>query len=237
MAFDNIMIDTVKLVILTNRTSDDGTLTPRTCFIDGDVNTNCEEMTAGTEGLRIQLNVPKTAFTAMTVKFWDAGYMDAGDMSVMPYTDINSVDDTHDVSETLISGEDIDFPLTQDFFDDMGDADGAGNVAIRCVSADGSSPKPKGAEIEIEMTWNTAPLTGFTYDNDGAALGDQVVQAYKVVSTGPLVLADEPFATDTSHSSTGAYSLDLYAEDWILIAFDAGSPDKMDISEIITHSV
>jgi hypothetical protein len=119
----------------------------------------------------------------------------------------------------------------------LGDADGSGNFAVRFAIADGEATKPKASEIEYEITFDTAPLAGFTYDHDGVALGSQVVQAYKVISTGPLELQHPPFASDTSNAVTGAYSLDLYAEDWVLIAFDAGSPNKMDISEIITHTV
>lgn len=238
MAFENTQMTLVEVVSLSNRTADDGALTDETgCFTDNDVGTSCEELTAGTEGLRVQFGIPGNAVTALTIRFWDDGAMDEGFMSVIPYIDTNSVDDTNDIEAELVVGGFCDFILDANFLNDLGDADGLGNFAIRIVAADGSSPKPKASEVEYEITWNTGVKNGFTYDNNGEVLGSQVVQAYKVVSTGPLVLADNlPFDSDTSNAETGAYSLDLYAGDWILIAFDAGSPNKMDISEIISHS-
>ena len=237
MAFVTTEIASVELVALTNRTADDGALTDKTsCLTDGNTETNCEELTAGTEGLRIQFSIPNSAVATMTIKFWDQDAMDTGNVSVIPYTDANSVDDSNEVVTALVKGADCDFVLDASFRGDLGVL-GDGTFAIRFVAADGSSAKPKAAEVEYEMTWNTAPLSGYTYDNGGSVLGSQVVQAYGVISTGPLVLTDDPFDSDTSNAVTGVYSLDLYAGDWILIAFDAGSPNKMDISEIITHTV
>jgi hypothetical protein len=160
--------------------------------------------------------------------------MTAGNMAMLAYTDSNSVTDTEKVVVAAAEPSqdhagDVNFMATVQ-------AVGAG-FAVRIVADDGEGTKPKVAEYEFDPVWNTALLEGFTYDNDGVALGSQVVQAYRVISTGPLVLAATPFASDTSHAVTGAYSLDLYAADWVLIAFDAGSPNKMDISEIITHTV
>ncbi len=238
MAFDHTGIELVEVVVLSNRTADDGNLTDKTaCFTDGNTEEQCEELTAGTEGLRVQFNIPIDAISALTIRFWDDGAMDDGYMSVIPYTDINSVDDTNAIEEDMLVGGLTDFVLDANFMGDLGDADGAGNFAIRIVAGVDLDPKPKASEVEVELTWATAELTGYTYDNDGDALGSQVVQAYKVVSTGPLVLDSPPFDSDTSDAVTGAYSLDLFAADWILISFDAGSPDKMDISEIITHTV
>lgn len=237
MAFETTFIQTVDVVSLSGRDSDDGALTDKTgCFTDGDTETNCEELTAGSEGLRVHFNIPKSAVGTLTMRFWDDGAMDGGNWSCIPYIDSNSVSTTNEIVEALVINANTDFVLDASFMTDLGDA-GDGNFAVRFVNANGSSPKPKASEVEYELVFNTAALNGFTYDNDGVALGSQVVQAYQVISTGPLVLAPEPFDSDTSNAVTGAYSLDLYANDWVLIAFDAGSPNKMDISQIITHTV
>ena len=235
MAYENAQIAKVERVILSNRSADDGALTDKTgCFTDLDTETSCEELTAGTEGLRVQFNIPISAVTAMTIRFWDDGAMDEGIMSVIPYSDTNSVNTTNEIESVLIVGEETDFILDANFMGDCGDGDGEGNFAIRIVAANGSSPKPKASEVEYEMTWNTTEVTGFTMDDAGDPLGNTVVQAYKVVSTGPLVISDAPFDSDTSNAVTGAYALNLYTADWILIGFVAGSPDKMDITERIT---
>jgi hypothetical protein len=238
MAFETTQIALVEVVDLSNRTADDGNLEDMTgCFTDGIYGTSCEELTAGSEGLRVQFAIPISAVIALTIRFWDDGAMDAGFMSVIPYSDVNSVDDTNEIEVDLNVGGETDFVLDGDFLGDLGDADGAGNFAIRIVAGVALDPKPKAAEVEYEMTWNTAPYTRVTYDNDGEILGSKIVQAYSVISTNPLVLADAPFDTDTSNAVTGEFTLDLYAADWVLIAFDDASPDKMDISDIITHTV
>jgi len=238
MAFENTQIALVEIVDLANRTADDGGLEDMTaCFTNSDTETSCEELTAGTEGLRVQFDIPISAVTALTIRFWDDGAMDAGFMSVIPYSDVNSVDDTNEIEVDLNVGGETDFVLDANFMGDLGDADGAGNFAIRIVAGVALDPKPKASEVEYEITWNTAPYERVTYDNDGEILGSQIVQAYKVVSTNPLVKAATPFDSDTSNAVTGEFSLDLYAGDWVLIAFDDANPDKMDISDIITHTV
>jgi len=234
MAFGTFAIDTVEVVTLTNRSSDDGALIDKTgCFTDGDTETSCEELTPDTEGLRVHFSVPKSVVTSLTMRFWDDGAMDGGDWSCMPYTDANSVSTTNEVVEALVINANTDFVLDAAFMADLGDA-GGGNFAVRFAIANGSSAKPKASEVEYELVFDTTAVTGFTFDDDGVALGSIVVQAYRVLTASPLELACDPYDTDTSNAVTGAYTLNLFASDWVLIAFDAGTPDKMDISERIT---
>jgi hypothetical protein len=235
MAFINTDLINVSVVNLTARDSDDGALDDLTgCFTDGDVDTSCEELTAGSEGLRCQFSIPRSIVASLTMRFWDDGAMDAGDWACMPYIDSNSVSTTNEIVEALVVGGSTDFVLDAAFLDDLGDADGSGNFAVRFAIASGSSAKPKASEIEYEIAHDTTAVNGFTFDVNGDALGSMVVQAYRVVTASPLDLESEPFDTDTSNGVTGAYTLNLYASDWVLISFDAGSPDKMDISERIT---
>lgn len=238
MAFESTLISTVEVVDLTSRDADDGTLEDKTaCFTNGDTETNCEELNPGTEGLRVQFEIPKTAWTALTMRFWDDGAMDGGDWACIPYTDANSVDVNDEIVEALVVNANTDFVLDAAFKADLGDADGAGNFAVRFAIADASIAKPKASEVQYEITFNTAPLSGSTFDDSGDVLGSKIVQAYKVESTNPLVLAPTPFDSDTSNAVTGEYSLDLYMADWVLIFFDDATPDIMDISEIISHTV
>jgi len=234
MAFGTYAIQTVDVVELTARDSDDGALTDRTgCFTDGDTETSCEELTAGTEGLRVHFSVPASVISTLTVRFWDDGAMDGGDWACMPYTDANSVSTTNEIVEALVVNANTDFVLDAAFIADLGDA-GDGNFAIRFAIADSSIAKPKASEVEYELLFDTTAVNGFTFDVDGNPLGSMVVQAFRVLATSPLELSCDPFDTDTSHAVTGAYTLNLFASDWVLISFDAGAPDKMDISERIT---
>jgi hypothetical protein len=234
MAFGSAAIQTVDVVALTARDSDDGALTDKTgCFTDGDTETNCEELTPGTEGLRVHFDVPASVITSLTMRFWDDGAMDGGDWSCMPYTDANSVSTTNEVVEALVVNANTDFVCDAAFLADLGDA-GDGNFAVRFAIANGSSAKPKASEVEYELVFDTTAVNGFTFDVDGDPLGSIVVQAFRVITASPLELACDPYDIDTSNAVTGAYTLNLFASDWVLIAFDAGSPDKMDISERIT---
>lgn len=236
MAFSILGIESVKKTVLIDYLDDDGALTDQTAgMTNGDYITSVEELNGEAEGHRVEVNIPKTAWSAFTLRCYVNQIMTAGDIAMLAYTDSNSV--TASNKDVLAAAAPYwDFVADAAFMAQLGDV-GGGNWAIRVVADDGQATKSKMAEYEFDPTWVTAALNGFTYDVDGVALGSQVVQAYRVISTGPLVLADEPFDTDTSNAVTGAYTLDLYAEDWVLIAFDAGSPNKMDISEIITHTI
>jgi hypothetical protein len=235
MAFVSTNISRVDVVALTARDSDDGALTDKTgCFTDGDTEKNCEELTAGSEGLRVQFNIPISVVISITMKFWDQGAMDTGDWACMPYTDANSVSTTNEIVEALVDDADTDFVLDSAFMDDLGDADGSGNFAVRFAIAAASIAKPKASEVQYEIVYDTTAVNGFTFDVDGDPLGSIVVQAFRVTTASPLELECEPFDMDTSNAVTGAYTLNLFASDWVLIAFDAGTPDKMDISERIT---
>jgi hypothetical protein len=235
MAFESTQLKLVEVVALTARDSDDGALTDKTgCFTDGDTETNCEELNPGTEGLRVQFGIPKSVVASLTMKFWDDGAMDGGDWACIPYTDVNSVSTTNEIVSALVINADTDFVLDAAFMDDLGDADGSGNFAVRFAIADASSAKPKASEVQYEIVYDTTAVNGFTFDVDGDPLGSIVVQAFRVLNSSPLELECEPFDTDTSNAVTGAYTLNLYASDWVLIGFDAGTPDKMDISERIT---
>lgn len=236
MAFSPDNIETAKKTVLSDYLDDDGTFTDQTsCLTNGDTATSCEELNGEAEAHRVEVNLPKTAWSAFTLRVHCNSVMTSGNVALLAYTDSNSVTAT---AKNVVAAATAYFDLTGDasFMAELGDV-GGGNWAVRVVTDDGQSTKYKVCEYEFEPTWVTAALTGYTYDNDGVALGSQVVQAFKVISTGPLVLANTPFDTDTSNAVTGAYSLDLYAADWVLIAFDAGSPNKMDISEIITHTI
>jgi hypothetical protein len=88
---------------LASRDADDGALTDLTaCFTDGDTETNCEELAPGTEGLRVQFDIPISIVSALTIRFWDDGAMDGGDWAMIPYTDTDSVDVTNEIVETLV---------------------------------------------------------------------------------------------------------------------------------------
>ena len=235
MAFVSTNLSLVEVVTLTNRSSDDGALDDKTgCFTDGDTETSCQELAVGTEGLRCQFNIPASVVASLTMRFWDDGAMDGGNWSCMPYTDANSVSTTNEIVTALVVNGSCDHVLDAAFMADLGDADGSGNFAVRFAIANGSSAKPKASEVQYEIVYDTTAVTGFTFDDDGVALGSILVQAYRVITASPLELACDPFDTDTSNAVTGAYTLNLFGGDWVLIAFDAGTPDKMDISERIT---
>ena len=152
MAFETTNISNVSNVTISGRDGDDGALLDlTTCMTNGDTETSCDEIKNGSEGLRIQFDIPSTGVTALTIRFWDDGAMTVGDYACMPYTDTNSVSTTNEIVTALVKDSFCDFVLDAAFLADLGDADGSGNFAVRLAIANGSSAKPKASEVEYEI--------------------------------------------------------------------------------------
>ena len=202
------------------------------CMINGTESEDCDEWKEGTINCKVELDVPPVCISSLKVRFYFNSVMSAGDNALLPYIDANSVSPINQVvMDYTIPGQWIEHICSAEFIAQL--ADIGGKCYVR-LSASGGVAKSKIGEVQADVGWVTTEVAGVTRDNAGDPLGSIVVQAYKVESVDPLVIVGSPFDSDTSDTVTGAYSLDLYAGDWILIFFKAGSPDIMDISERIT---
>jgi len=233
MAYGVDWISAVKAFNSTNYSSDDiaESAEVTACMTNGVTNVDCDEWKEGTENGRVEIDVDPSVITSLSVRFYLEEAMTGGDQSLLPYTDSNSVSTSNEVTVDYSSTGWKEHVCDGAFIAEMGDI-GGGQCAVRLASNDGA--KSKISEVNIDIGIPHDDIIGVTYDHDGDILVSQNVAAYKVLSVDPLVLAGESYATTVSHGSTGAFTLSVYGGDWILIAFDAGSPDKMDISERIT---
>jgi len=202
------------------------------CMTNGTTGEDCDEWKEGTICGKVIIDVDPSVITSLSVRFYLNSIMTAGDNELLPYTDSNSVSTTYEVNGDYTSaGVWVEHVCSANFISELGDI-GGGQCAVRLGSNDGA--KSKIGEVNIDIGIPHDDVIGVTYDYQKNILGSTYVSAYKVLSTNPLVFASSPYDSTVSHGTTGAYTLSLYAGDWILIFFNAGSPDVMDISERIT---
>ncbi len=209
MAYSVDDIGLVEAWTATNYSSDDIALDVdvTTCMTNGTVAEDCDEWKEGTINGRIEILVPPSAITAFSIQFYLNSIMTAGDSSILPYTDANSVSTTNqDIATYDTAASWVDHgSLGSSFIAELGDL--GGKCAVRWASNDGA--KSKLGEVQADVTYTMLDIDGITKDKDGVALPSCEVADFTVLSEGPpttYVFAESL----TSHGTTGAYQINTF---------------------------
>lgn len=199
------------------------------CMLNGTTGEDCDEWKEGTINGRVEIAVPPSAITAMSVRFYLNSIMTAGNNSLLPYTDVDSVDNTdEDTQDYSSAGQWIEHAsLSAGFLADLGDL--GLKCAVRLASNDGA--KSKIGEVNADVTYTTLALAGVTKDKDGVALGSCEVALFQVVSQGPPSTYSyiEP---QTSNAVTGAYSFTVFGGiEFMVYSIKDDTPHVFDASD------
>ena len=211
------------------------------CLTDGVSAQDCDEIKRQLH-LRAGINLGNNpaALETFKVRMYQNTWRTAGDWTMVPYVDSNSVNSaykTPNVPNDVEESKWIEFivpPSAGTSFWDNLEVTGDNQVYVRLVATD--TGKTKIGELEVDFSFYSIATSGTTYDNSGSVLGGMTVNAYAVSGTPPPLnfQSATPFATAVSNASTGVYSLGLYPGDWVMIVLDPDTPDRMDITERIT---
>lgn len=235
MAYSVDDIESIIAYVTANYSADDGAQDAdnTSCMTNGTEAEGCDELKEGTVSLKIVFSQDESdMITPVLVRIYLNEAMTAGDNSLMPYTDSNSVSTTNEDTKAYDSPGWIDHEDDDGSFrDEMGDGDGSGRGAVRLSSNDGA--KSKIGEVNADITIQTAELAAITRDNAGDVLGSVEYMIWKVVSTSPEVWQLK--ATGTSHASTGAISEQVGGGDYRISCVKSLAPDVADLtSDLIT---
>lgn len=230
MAYGLTDIGAVESWTATNYSSDDITLDidVTSCMTNGTDSQDCDEWKEGTINCRVEINVPPSAITALSVRFYLNSIMTAGDNTLLPYTDANSVSTTNEVTSDYSSaGQWVEHVTDASFIAELGDL--GDKCAVRLSSNDGA--KSKLGEVNIDITYTQPDLTGITKNVDGSVLGSCEVALFKVISAGPPATY-EYISSTTSNASTGAYSFSVWSgQSYMVYSIKEDSPHVFDATD------
>jgi len=210
-----------------NYSADDGALDidVTSCMLNGTTGQDCDEYKEGTISCKVILEAAPASILTLSVRFYLNSIMTAGDNTLMPYTDANSVstsnEDTQDYSS---AGNWIEHDCSGAFIAELGDQ-GDGTCAVRLSSNDGA--KSKLGEVNIDITVYTLTLAGITRDAAGDAL---VSSEYNVFRRSGMALETWSLAASgTSNGSTGAYTEEMAIGTYRVVSVKDVEPQVMDI--------
>lgn len=182
------------------------------CMTNGTPSEECDEWKEGVLNVKVEIDigVPPSAITSLKVRFYFTSFMTAGNMALLPYTDLNSVSNINEVVKAYDTpGQWIEHICSPEFIAQLGDV--GGKCCVRLASGEGGVSgiaKPKLGEVEIDVEYQTYPLSGVTKDKDGTILGSCQVALFRVLSEGPPKTY-KFVESKTSDAVTGAYSFDV----------------------------
>lgn len=205
------------------------------CMINGTPAQDCDEWKEGTINCKVEIDigVPPSAITSLKVRFYFNSMMTAGNNTLLPYTDPNSVSNINEVVKAYGSpeiGTWVEHICSPAFIAQL--ADVGGKCYVRLASGEGGSSgsaKSKLGEVEIDVTWQTYPLAGVTKDKDGNILGSSQVALFRVISEGPPKTY-QFVESKTSNAVTGAYSFDVPAGPKYMVS--AIKPDGTTVMDV-----
>lgn len=197
------------------------------CMLNGTTGEDCDEWKEGTLNGRVEIDIPPSAITALSVGFYFNSVMTAGDQELLPYTDANSVSSTNAVLEDYTTPGQWIYHVTDGaFLAELGDL--GGYCAVRLAAPAGA--KSKIGEVNIDIVYVQEVLSGLTKDNDGVALGSCECACFKVETDGPPTTFSFIDAV-ISHVTTGAYSFDVWDDIHMVTGHKDGSPNVMDVTD------
>ncbi len=177
------------------------------CMTDGETGVSCDEYKEGTTNCKVEIDigVPPSAITSLRVRFFLTEMHNVGNNALLPYIDANSVSTVNEVVKAYdTSGVWVEHVCSAEFIAQL--ADIGGKCYVRLGSPD--TAKSKLGEVEIDVEWQTYPLSGVTKDKNGTILGSCQVALFRVISEGPPK-AYKFVESKTSDAVTGAYSFDV----------------------------
>jgi len=206
-----------------------------TCMTNGTTGEDCDEWKEGTLNVRVEIDANPSAITALSIQFYLNSVMSAGNNTVVPYTDANSVSATYgDEQDYSSAGSYIQHAtLGSNFISELGDL--GGYCAIRLASE--GAAKSKLGEVQIDATVTQETITGITKDTAGDALGSCKVSLFKITSEGPPETY-EFIESTTSHVSTGAYTftIDANSDKFMVYSEKDDSPHVFDATDNVIES-
>lgn len=196
-----------------------------TCMTNGTTGEDCDELKEGELNLRIVIDVPPDDINSLSIRFYLNGVMTAGNNSVVPYTDANSVSGTNaNEQDYSTAGQWINHVLSGALLAELGNVNG--QSVLRFTSEGGA--KSKIGEVNIDMDYDTYKVEGITKDNSGSVLGSCTVSLFKNDGSGVFSYID----TQVSNVSTGVYSFTgLGSGTYMVYAWKADAPDVFDATD------
>ena len=176
------------------------------CMTNGTLTEECDEI-KDSPGMRVEINVPPSAITALKVRFYLHSIMTAGNQWLMPYTSAIAVSTTYEViGDYTVAGVWVEHVCSANFIAEL--ADLGDKCAIRLASFE-QSAKSKLGEVEVDVTWDQPQLSGVTKDKNGSVLVSCKVSLFKVIDEGPPETYEFK-ESQISDGVTGAYSFGVY---------------------------
>lgn len=175
------------------------------CMTNGTAAEDCDEWKEGVLNLRLQMNmgVPVSALSTFKAKFYFNSLMTLGSNAMLPYTDSNSVSTTNEVIQIYDTpGSWIEHVASDAFIAELGDL-GGNDWAVRLSANDGAA-KSKLGEVEVDLTFETVPISGVTMDKDGGTLGSCTVVLFNQ-SAGNYSQTEKKISDPT----TGSFAFDV----------------------------
>ncbi len=211
MAYSTEHITKVESWIATGYDQDDIALDidVTACMTNGTLAEECDEWKEGTLNCKVEIDigVPPSTITSLKVRFYFTTIHTEGDNALVPYIDANSVSTINEVIKAYGIGEAgawVEHICSAEFIAEL--ADIGGKCYVRLGSPD--IAKSKLGEVEIDVEWQTYPLSGVTKDKDGTILGSCQVALFRVINEGPPKTY-KFVKSKTSDAVTGAYSFDV----------------------------
>lgn len=203
------------------------------CMKNGTLTEDCDEI-KDSPGMRVEINVPPSAITALKIRFYLNDVMTSGNQWLMPHTSAAAVSTINEViGAYTIIGTWIEHDCSPAFIAELGDL--GDKCAVRLAS-NGQNAKSKLGEVEADVTWDQPQLSGITKDKDGAVLTSCKVSLFKVVDEGPPETYEFK-ESQISDPSTGAYSFGVYeGNNYMIYAEKDDSPHVFDASDNVLQA-
>lgn len=225
MAFGVDGIAAVETWTAASYAADDGSLDVdvTVCMLNGTVAEDCDEWKEGTINGKIFIDHAPASILTLKIRFYLNSIMAAGDSSVLPYTDTDSVDNTNEVISAYDSaGQWVEHDLSAALIAQL--ADLGSQCALRWASNDAA--KSKIGEVNIDITVFTFTFAGVTRDKDEAVLGSVEYTIFKRTGMAPEVWVVNKSGTS---NGSGVYTEELATGTYRIVAVKDVEPQVMDI--------
>ncbi|TDI73858.1 MAG: hypothetical protein E2O82_05085 [Betaproteobacteria bacterium] len=232
MAFDVANIDSVVAWTAASKYADDGSLDfdSTGCMTNGTLAEQCDEFKEGTINAKVTMDIDPAALITLSVRFYLDSVMQAGDNAVLPYTDIDSVDNTNEnVQAYDTGGQWIEHNnLGAAFIAQLGDLSGKCAVRLAATGTGSGNAKSKIGEVNINFTIKTFTVAGVTRDKDEAVLVSMEYQIFKITGLAPETWSLA--ASGISNGTTGAYTEELGRATYRGVVVKDVTPQVMDVN-------